>query len=464
MAKRPLPHGPVLGFYGDDFTGSTDAMEILALAGLDPILVTDIAHADQIKGLSECRAVGIAGISRSKPPAWMREHLPAAFGLLKNLGFPLCHYKVCSTFDSAPHIGSIGCALDIGREVFDQAVVPIVVGVPDLGRYQAFGTLFARAGDVVHRLDRHPNMVRHPVTPMTEADLRDHLAAQTSSPIALMNLVEMQADHATDIFRERLRGEAGALFLDVIDEATSTAAGRLLWNEIPAPSFLVGSSGIEYALTRYWQSAGLLGPAPQFAPAAEVGQIIVVSGSCSPATAAQIAWAQQNHFAALRIDSRRLLDGPDAAAAYLEGLAREARQALARGRSILVFSATGSDDPAIAAFADSLRSRNLSLEDGNEKIGTALAALLRLVLPHTDCRRVVVAGGDTSGRVVSDLGITSLRLKAPLVRGAPLCVTTGPEPWLEGLELVLKGGQVGRPDFLEMVRLGRDAGALRAAG
>src|SRR5690606_19714743 len=110
------------------------------------------------------------------------------FKALKALGAPLTHYKVCSTFDSSPQIGSIGRATDIGCEVFQPPVVPLLVGAPGLKRYVAFGNLFATVGDTTFRIDRHPTMSRHPVTPMHEADLRLHLSQQTARPIALIDL------------------------------------------------------------------------------------------------------------------------------------------------------------------------------------------------------------------------------------------------------------------------------------
>jgi len=447
--------GPLIGFYGDDFTGSTDALEILALAGLDPILVTDLDHAASLPELRSSRAIGIAGLSRSQSPQWMRQNLPAYFAFLKSLGVQICHYKVCSTFDSAPHIGSIGCAIEIGREVYGERSVPVVVGVPDLGRYQVFGTLFARAGAEVFRIDRHPTMKAHPVTPMAEADLRRHLAQQTSLPIGLLDVVQLASDNAERIFEREITEESGILFLDVIDDKTSARAGGLLWEILPHPAFVAGSSGVEYALARYWRKAGLLAGATEQAKPAPVDQVIVVSGSCSPATAAQIAWAQERGFASFRLDTDRILDPQ--AGDYLDELAGDVRSAVASGQSVVVYSATGPSDHHLEAFAASLKARGLSAEFGNEALGGALAEILRRVLPETDCRRIVVAGGDTSGRIVNRLGITSLRVRAPLVRGAPLCVATAREPWADGLELILKGGQVGGPDFFETACAGGQA-------
>ncbi len=123
----------------------------------------------------------------------MQTLLPPIFQALKQSQAKFNHYKTCSTFDSSLHVGNIGKAIELARECFGQVTVPVIVGVPHLGRYQAFGNLFAQSGveRALYRLDRHPTMTQHPVTPMTEADLRRVLASQTNLPIELIDLLDM---------------------------------------------------------------------------------------------------------------------------------------------------------------------------------------------------------------------------------------------------------------------------------
>ena len=188
---RALPYGPLVAFYGDDFTGSSASMEALAFAGLDTVLFLAPPTQERLAAFAGFRGIGIAGVARSRDPAWMDRHLPPVFRLLKSLAAPVVHYKVCSTFDSAPHVGSIGRAIDIAAGLFE-GWVPLVVGDPGMGRFQCFGHLFALAHGKGYRLDRHPTMSRHPVTPMDEADLGRHLARQTSKPIGLVDFVAMK--------------------------------------------------------------------------------------------------------------------------------------------------------------------------------------------------------------------------------------------------------------------------------
>src|ERR1043166_1588371 len=135
--------GPLFSFYGDDFTGSTDALEALAANGVPSVLFLEPPDERRLAAFPGCRAIGIAGESRSRPPDWMSANLPVIFGRLKAYGAPICQYKVCSTFDSSPHTGSIVRALEIGQDTFGTPWVPIAVAAPHLRRHLLFGSLFA---------------------------------------------------------------------------------------------------------------------------------------------------------------------------------------------------------------------------------------------------------------------------------------------------------------------------------
>ncbi|WP_163140103.1 four-carbon acid sugar kinase family protein, partial [Arhodomonas sp. KWT] len=254
-----MTEAPLLAYYGDDFTGSTDVMEALSVNGVPTVLFLRRPTAAELARFPEARAVGIAGISRAKSPAWMDEHLPGIFAGLRALGAPLVHYKICSTFDSAPEIGSIGRAIDIGARVLGTRQTPVVVGAPVLRRYQAFGNLFATVGDETYRIDRHPTMSCHPVTPMTEGDLRRHLARQTDKPVALMDVLALWSEDYPARHRALLDGDAGVLLYDVLDDVTQRRTGELLWRDVTDGAdsrFCVGSSGVEYALIAHWRASG----------------------------------------------------------------------------------------------------------------------------------------------------------------------------------------------------------------
>ncbi len=420
---------PLYAFIGDDFTGSTDVLEQLAEGGVPAVLFLRAPDAALRARFPEARAIGIASDARSRSPEWMDARLPAMFAALSDAG--LIHYKTCSTFDSAPHVGSIGRALDIGVRSFGGPGA-IVVAAPHLARYVVFANLFAAAGAQVHRIDRHPTMSRHPVTPMHEADLIRHLATQTNAKIGHVPLDRIQSGEAGAAF-DAGRDNDAVLF-DGTTFADLAATGAVLRSR--GVRFAVGSSGVTRALVLAWQTEGIVDSQPAVTRAAEVDRLLVVSGSCSPITARQIERSAADGFVAVRADVPALLDGSSAEEARL---ADSALTALAQGRAIIASAAGPLDTGAPAA---------------DEKLGQALGRIARDVVRRAALKRVLFAGGDTSSHGVAQLGIDALVWAAPIERGAPLVRAHSSDPAIDGLELVLKGGQMGGEDFFETVRKG----------
>ena len=451
----------LLAYCGDDFTGSTDALEALTLAGVPTVLFFSVPDAAALARFPArfpgVRAVGLASPARGRDPAWMRQHLAPALAALAALGAPVLQYKVCSTFDSSPTNGSIGCAIDLGVPLMPGTWSPTIVGAPRLGRFQAFGHLFAVAQGTGHRLDRHPTMARHPVTPMGESDLRRHLAAQTGRRLALVDFTQLKRGEGDAALQAALQdapqgGDTPVVFIDVLDDETLLAAGRLVWDHRGAGVFSASSSGLNAALAAHWRAMGLVAPPAPLPAAGPVDRIAVVSGSCAPATAAQIAWAADHGFALHRLSIPGLLaDAPAEVARALQA----ATAALAAGASPLVYTASGPDDPAVLGFADVAASAGLSRATAALRTGQALAQVMAGLLDRVPAlRRIAVAGGDSSGEVAAALGVDAVTVAARLAPGAPLCRAASAQPGRDGLELVLKGGQMGGPGFFGLVRDG----------
>jgi uncharacterized protein YgbK (DUF1537 family) len=395
----------LLSFYGDDFTGSTDAMESLARGGVRTVLFTQPPTPQQLVRYEGLGAFGVAGTTRAMPPEEMERTLRPAFETMRACGAPIVHYKVCSTFDSSPTVGSIGRAIDVGASLFGGGVVPVVVGAPALGRYCVFGNLFVRnTGDPQPiRIDRHPSMSRHPTTPMTEADLRLHLAKQTAKRIGLIDIVKLSGNVA-----DLAAANADVVLIDLLDESQLAMVGRL----IAGSRFIVGSSGVESALMAHWKAER-----KSFAPVVPATNLLAVCGSCSPVSSGQVDFALSHGFAEVRFASANAR--------------REAICAL-RNRQSVVIHTRGGGPPA----------------------GDALGALVRDVLQATGIRRVLVAGGDTSGQIARTLGIESLEMIGELTRGSPLCRAVAPRSPADGVEFTFKGGQIGPVDFFGMVEKG----------
>lgn len=445
-----------LVFYGDDFTGSTDVLETLARGGVRAALFLEPPTAEQLEAFPSLEAVGVAGTSRSWTPDEMTARLPDMFAALKALGAPVNHYKVCSTFDSSTTVGSIGRAIELALEAFVDAWVPLVVGAPALGRYVAFGNLFARAGSETVRLDRHPTMNRHPSTPMRESDLRRHLSEQTALPTGLVDVLTVE--RGARAVRERIaqvRGERVRIVVfDALNDAHLLTLGEVLGGATDA--FFVGSSGLEAALVAYWQAQRIAEPQPYTEPVGQAERLLVVSGSAAPATASQIERAGGAGFAAFRIDAPRLLD-PVTSADERTRLRKRAAAAL-RERSVVLYSAKGPDDPALSETRRVLGRLGRPPHTVSALLGVEQGALVRDLVNDARLTRVCIAGGDTCGYAARELGVTALELRMVVAPGAPLCLAH-----MEGggtLELSLKAGQVGTPDYFLAVQRGTPEGVF----
>jgi uncharacterized protein YgbK (DUF1537 family) len=455
----PLPDGLLLTFYGDDFTGSSAVMEVLTFAGLPTVMFLAPPRPEQLRRFAGYRAIGVASTARAQSPAWMDANLPQAFSALADLAAPIAHYKICSTLDSSPQIGSIGRALDIGIPIFGRrpgaaAWQPIVIAAPAIGRYQAFGNLFAAHAGEVYRLDRHPVMRDHPVTPMHEADVRRHLAAQTARRIGLVDVAAIKDGSAGRRFDRELGEGRSVVALDVIDDDTLQWAGRLIWENRGAGIFAVGSQGVEYALVAHWRAAGLLPAAPARPSPVAVGRIIAASGSVSSVTAAQIDWAEANGFDVIPLEAAAVVEAAGWRVAVADAVSR-GRASLSEGRSPLIVTARGPADPAVARMREAVGRARLDPAAGNARIGAGLGEAAARLVGETGIRRAVICGGDTSGFAVTEMGIYALEALAPLAPGSPLCRAFAPTPAIDGLEIALKGGQMGRADFFGSVRAGR---------
>ena len=432
---------PTLAFYGDDFTGSTDALETLTLAGARTALFLDPPAPEQLNQFPNLDAIGVAGFTRSLSTDQLSDVLVPAFRALKATGAPIVHYKVCSTFDSSPTIGSIGKAIDIGFDVFAPTFVPVIVGAPALGRHCVFGNLFARFGTThrspIHRLDRHPSMAKHPVTPANEADLTLHLAAQTDRSIALLDILTLR--DSVDVITQRLRSildeKNDIVLFDLLDEEQLPKIGAALDQQcLPEKTlFTVGSSAVGASLGAHWNETNRFTLKKKWQPAPLTGPALVLSGSASPVTESQITAGIQAGFMDVPIDTAAVFKGSGMDLAPI-------LRALGSGRSVIVHTCRGPNDPRLAQHRGS--NRNTA-----KILGHLLGTIAQAAIEERLTRRILFAGGDTSSHAARALGLTVLEMIAPVVPGAPLCRASSDLPSIDGIQVNFKGGQVGAPDY-----------------
>lgn len=439
-----------IAWYGDDFTGASDTLAVAARAGLRSMLFLDVPDARRLAQAGPLDALGIAGSARTMAPDALRTELMRVGDFFRGLGAPVLHYKCCSTFDSSPAVGSIGAALACLRDCVSADVAYVVAGQPDIGRYCCFSNLYAAAGAdaEVYRLDHHPTMSRHPVTPMREADLRRHLEEQGLACVAGVHypgygLPEEHLDARVDGVLESLSGQGGgAVLFDVADNAHLAPVGRQLWRASSrGPVLVAGPSTVVQALAAHWRESDIgTGGNPvrhvatsRLAPRAAVAPVFVLAGSMSPVTARQIDLAASFHrlpFAAASLVADPL---------YLQTQADAIVAGLAAGRHVLAHVQQSGAGPDHGVATQDLAQRTAEL----------LGRVLRAAAAAANLRRIGVAGGDTSSLAVKALPIWGLSFLRALSPGVALCRVHSDEPALDGLELMLKGGQMGAPDIFQ---------------
>ncbi|MFI2858575.1 four-carbon acid sugar kinase family protein [Paenibacillus sp. JSM ZJ436] len=438
-----------MAYYADDFTGGTDSMQMLANAGYKTMLFLELPSAEWLKtNHPELECIGVAGVSRSMDADQMDRELRPCLHELVSLNADILHYKICSTCDSSETIGNVGKVMEWLRPLYpDQPFIPFLAASPELGRYTVFGHHFAAWNDIIYRLDRHPVMAKHPVTPMGESDLRLHFAQQTRLRCGQLNILDNERhDDLTEVCTH-LAKDVDFVILDAVNQEHMTRIGRLLRKmSARAPLCTVGSSGIQTAWAlgspshQVHNSAVTIPPRPT----------LVLSGSCSPTTRQQMDAAEQHGFRMVRLEVHQWLEHPT----IEEQQTNDLISLLQEGHSAVAYTASGPDDESIPQLRDKLAQHGLKAADSGEFIGRRLGSIAKRAVKEAGIRRLVLAGGDSSGFASRELGVTGLQMLWSVSPGAPLCHCYSEDPEIDGMELALKGGQLGHVHYFESIRSG----------
>ncbi|WP_308992239.1 four-carbon acid sugar kinase family protein [Mariniflexile litorale] len=456
----------LLAFYGDDFTGSTDALEFLSRAGAKTVLFLENPTIELLTQFKDLDAIGVAGMTRAMVPDEMASVLDKAFQSLIQLKPRHVHYKVCSTFDSSPEIGNIGTAIQCGVRTFNNEFTPILVAAPNLGRYAAFGHLYARMGigsqGAIYRLDRHPSMSKHPITPSHESDLRMHLSKQINQPMGLIDLVDL-GKNILEI-KEKLSEEIEAgnhiVFFDAMYENQMQILGEVIDAKVDenTPLFSVGSSGVEKALGDYWAKTGKLKQRTDWEVLEECQPMLVLSGSVSPVTASQINWAVANGFEEISV-SVEALENEDSEARLINDYQEKITSYLKAGKSVILHTSKGPEDTRFqetkAFFNKKGWDEQMIRSQTAKRFGKILGQSARRALEQVPVKRLIIAGGDTSSYVARELGIKAVEMIAPVFIGAPMCRALAPNSPVNNIEVNLKGGQVGDETYFGALQKGK---------
>ena len=450
-------------FYGDDFTGSTDAMERLWLGGWRARLYLQPPSLEQVQNLKDLDAIGIAGYTRSMPPSQAASILRRVFRWCEQLHPRFVHYKICSTFDSSPSVGNIARVVREGREVFSCGVVPILAAAPSLGRYTAFGHHFASTSignnDRVHRLDRHPAVSEHPVTPMNESDLIRHLQSQGMGSMLNFDIRDLEKPWHSSLraWQHYMNQTIEGLLVDATHPRHLKRIGKILHHNASLCSstqFLVGSSGISEAITIQTPPFRLDDSDSHVATqcSKDDSPMLTLSGSCSPVTGEQVSFAKSAGIKVIYLDPFCLLDTTDHPN-QCRRLINQAAMILKQGHHLIVHTNQGGPNQTLKPEIAAQLSR---------AIGRCFAKVASTLFQRLGLNRLCLAGGDTSSHTAKAMRLEALEVAAPLMTGAPICRMLSKRNHFLNKMIVFKGGQVGEVSCLvDMMRDGLFVGKVR---
>ena len=414
----------LLGAIADDFTGATDLCNTLVRRGMRTVQLIDVPATTAEIGDAE--AVVVALKSRTIPAAEAIDKSLAALSWLRNAGARQILFKYCSTFDSTD-AGNIGPVAEALMEALDTGFTLFCPAFPENGRTIYRGYLFV--GDV---LLSESGMRDHPLTPMRDPSLVRVLQRQTRGRVGLVPAatVAQGAEAVRHAFDELRRQGFRHTIVDAVEdrhlEAIGAAAAKF--------ALITGGSGIALGLPENFRRQGLLGAgAGADALPAIGGAAAVLSGSCSPATIAQVAYMRER-APVFRLDPLAIAEGRPVA-----------DEALGWAKPLL-----GDAPIAISATAPPDEVADIQRRLGCERAGALVEETLAEIahgLAANGVRRFVIAGGETPRANVQAHGVTGLRIGRQIDPGVPWTVSLPGSRGEPALALALKSGNFGAPDF-----------------
>jgi len=411
---------PLLGCIADDFTGATDLASMLVRQGMSAVQLIGVPGPDD--PAPEADAIIIALKSRTAPARDAVGSSLAALEWLRRAGCRQFFFKYCSTFDSSDD-GNIGPVADALVAALGCGFAIACPAFPANARTVYQGHLF-----VGYALLSESGMQDHPLTPMRDANLVRVLSRQTEGTVGLVPFVTVERGAATIRSALATLKEQGRRYaiVDALTDAHLLAIGEA----VDGQALVTGGSGVAMRLPENFRRAGLLAAADAGGLPKVEGFAAVLAGSCSRTTLFQVATAR-DQAPTLELDP---LATPDAAALVGQAMAWAAGKL---GEAPVVIAASTTPDRVVALQA------RLGRDAAGALVEEAMAGIAE-ALVAAGVRRMVVAGGETSGAVVGRLGVRRLRIGAEIDPGVPWTLAEGAGP---PLLLALKSGNFGGRDF-----------------
>ncbi len=396
-----------LGIIADDFTGASDIALMLSEGGMKTVQYVGVPTSPAPEDID---AGVIALKSRTAPAGDAVSAALSACDWLLGQGCSQFVFKICSTFDSTD-AGNIGPVTEALAEKLGETAVFVCPAFPDTGRTVYEGHLFVQG-----RLLNESGMQNHPLTPMTDPDIRRVMARQTSWPVAHIPLAKVRKGPAAINSALPVQDKAMIVVDAVSDEDLMTIGEAAAHRKL-----LTGAAGVALDLPRNFGFTPKIGSWQGVA-----GKAVALSGSCSAATRAQVE--------AFRVKAPAREIAADDILEHRVSVRELVDWTLAQSKTPLIYS---SADPGVVARAQQKYGRETSAA----QIETLFADLAS-ALARSGVTRFVVAGGETSGAVVSGLDTHEMIIGPRIAAGVPALKAAG-----RPLALALKSGNFGGPDF-----------------
>lgn len=409
--------GVQLGVIADDFTGGTDIASFLVANGVKTIQLSGTGHAASFD--EDVQAIVVSLKSRSKPAHEAIEQSLEALELLRSAGARQIFFKYCSTFDSTPQ-GNIGPVTDALLSALDEQFTVVCPALPVNGRTTYQGVLFVNGVPL-----NESGMRNHPVTPMTDSNLVRLMdgQAQGSTGLVPVDVVEQGAAAVGDALAALKAAGHRYAVLDALNDKHLNVLGEA----VAGLRLVTGGSGLGGAMARALPAA-VKEQHAGFAP--KTGPAVILSGSCSVMTNAQVA-DYKAKAPSLEVDVDRLMTSPQG---YDGEVLAWFKDQPGSGRAPLIFATAGPDEVRRLQQTYGSAESSQAIERFFARIATELVA--------GGVQRMIVAGGETSGSVTTALGIDGFEVGDPIAPGVPWVRS------LDGrLDLALKSGNFGTTDF-----------------
>lgn len=412
-----------LGCIADDVTGASDLASNLVLGGMRTVMVFGVPEPRDFEAV-EADAIVVALKSRSMNAEVAVEQSKQCLALLRRAGACRFYFKYCSTFDSTPS-GNIG---PVAEALMDELRVEQTIFCPSFPRnrrtvYQ--GHLFADG-----KLLNESGMENHPLNPMTDSNLLRVLGEQTKRRVGLVDLDSVEDRRVQASIQSLVACDQPLAIVDACNDRHLQSIAE----EVSGMPLVTGGSGLARFLPAAWRNKGDLSTPPSDAmPNPVKGRTVILSGSCSSTTNRQVDY-METRCPTIRLDVDKIVQSTKGELAKVVSWAASQPPT----QPILISSTNAPHQ--VSELQDRYGSTTVALA-----IEAFFASLAKRLVDELGVRRLILAGGETSGAAIERLGVKAIRVGHEICPGVPFTESTG-KP---SLGLVLKSGNFGSDTFFE---------------